>query len=291
MRHHPHAHYAPPRHVHYRAHYVNYWVHPYYRYQHAATVVVSFGFVVSPWVVTWAPPPRPGWSWNPGYYDAWGVYHPGYWVPVGPAPVYRSVSYVYVPGWWEGDTYVEGYYRPSTRKGWSWVDGYYTSDGYYVPGHWQPRSSAPSGYTWEPGFFDGETWVEGFWRPEYRSGYTWVSGYFDEYGVYNAGYWMPTADRAGYVWVPGWFDGNQWVDGYWVTESEYYSADVEGWQPEDGWDDGWQSSSASTPTRSTTSRQAVAPTQSAPSEEVSSEPADEDLPLAVPVEVMEEEVE
>lgn len=273
----PGAQHGPPPRAYYRASYVNWWVHPYYRYQHTATVVVSFGFVVNPWVVTWAPPPRAGWSWVGGYYDAWGFYHPGYWAPAAPPVRYVSAGYVYVPGWWQNDVYIEGYYRAPERRGWSWVDGYYLSDGAYVPGHWQPQSSAPEGYIWEPGFFDGDTWVEGFYRPEHRSGYTWVNGYFDESGVFSAGYWMPTTSNPGYVWVPGWFDGQAWVEGYWEPEAKYYSADVQNWQPEQGWNDGWDSSSSASDGK----KAAVAPTSSTDS-------AEEDMPLAVPVEMEEE---
>ena len=279
VRHAPHAHGPPPAHVYYRAAYVNWYVHPYYRYQRAATVVVAFGFYVNPWVVTWAPPPRAGWVWSAGYYDPFGIYHPGYWSPVAPAPVYRGVSYVYVPGWWQGDIYVEGYYRPTARSGWEWVDGAYYADGTYVAGHWVPRNNAPAGYTWEAGFYDGEQWVEGFWRPEHRNGYTWVNAYFDQDGIYSAGYWMPTEDRPGYVWVPGWFDGDRWIEGYWVTESEYYSADVESWQAPEGWNDGWdqQAEPAPAPSKSG-SRATVAPESSATN-------AQDEIPLAIPVEV------
>ena len=271
--------YGPPPRAWYRASYVNWWVHPYYRYQHAATVVVSFGFVVNPWVVTWAPPPRAGWSWVGGYYDPYGFYHPGYWAPSAPPVTYVSAGYVFVPGWWQGATYIEGYYRAPSRAGWLWVDGYYLSDNSYVPGHWEPQSTAPDGYVWEPGFFDGDTWVEGFYRPEHRSGYTWVNGYFDDSGVYNAGYWMPTTQNPGYVWVPGWFDGQQWVEGYWEAESKYYSADVQNWQPEAGVDDGWSQSATASASQGSSKKATVA----APSEASS-----DDMPLAVPVEVDEE---
>ena len=39
--------------------------------------------------------------------------------------------------------------------------------------------------------------------------------------------------------IPGWFDGNEWVDGYWVAEQEYFDEDLSSWQPEQGWDD-WE---------------------------------------------------
>jgi len=153
----------------------------------------------------------------------------------------QSVAYLYVPGWWQGDVYVDGYWRPSARPDgdWVWVDGYYLDDGGYLPGHWRPAGYGPEGYVWEAGFFDGETWVDGFWRPEYFAGYVWVSAWFDEDGVYHSGYWEPTDERPGQVWVPGWFDGTQWVRGYWVGQAEYEAADPVGYQPEVGWNDGW----------------------------------------------------
>jgi hypothetical protein len=176
--------------------------------------------------------------------------------------VRAGVSYVYVPGWWQGDLYIEGWWRPVTRSDgeWTWVEGYYLEDGTWVPGHWRPAGQSPEGYIWEPGFFDGETWVDGFWRPEFYPGHVWVSRAFDEDGVYHAGYWEPLEDRPGQVWIPGWFDGTQWVQGYWVDEAEYQTANPESWQPEEGWDDGWEESAT--------------PVEGAP-----------ELPLALPVEI------
>lgn len=162
---------------------------------------------------------------------------PGHWRPLRSAPA----GYLWVPGWWEGQTYVEGYYRIGDRNDgdWAWVDGYYLDDGTFVRGYWQPTGPAPEGYSWEPGVWDGEGYVDGFWRPEYRSGFTWISAYYDADGLYNSGYWYPAAEQPGYVWIPGWFDGNTWVEGYWISQADYESSDVQSWQPEDGWDDGW----------------------------------------------------
>ena len=166
-------------------------------------------------------------------------WNPGYWQPVSRAP---RANYVYVRGWWDDEVYIDGYYRPEGRTDgqWEWVEGYYLDDGTYVRGHWRPLQAAPQGYLWEPGFWDGETYVDGFWRPEYRPDFTWVSSYYDTDGVFHAGYWMPYDDQVGFVWVPGWFDGNQWVDGYWVRHNEYVSEDVQDWQPQTGWNDGWE---------------------------------------------------
>jgi hypothetical protein len=166
-----------------------------------------------------------------------GVWYPGYWQPRAVAPV----NYVYVPGWWDSDIYVEGYYRTQDRgSDWYWQDGYYLDDGVYVRGHWVPTSPPPQGYTWEAGFWDGESWVEGFWRPEYRSGFTWVSSYYDLEGVYHGGYWMPIQDVYGQSWIPGWFDGNEWVTGYWIDDSDLSGDAISSWAPDDGWDAGWE---------------------------------------------------
>ncbi len=200
--------------------------------------MVGFGFQTYAWSNTWVPPQRAGWRWVPGYYSAWGYWCPGYWAPAPTVVV--PMGYQYVPGWWDGDAYIDGYYRQETRDKWEWVEGYYLEDGTFVRGHWRPTGDGPEGYTWEPGFWDGENWIEGFWRPEFRQGYTWLSAYYDEDGIFHAGYWMPTVEERGYIWVPGWFDGNEWQQGYWESEDAYNSADPENWQPEEGWDDGWE---------------------------------------------------
>ena len=209
-----------------------------------------------------------------------GRYQPGHWRPTGPAP---RANYVYVPGWWERDLYIDGYYRPERRSDgdWQWVDGYYQDEGSHISGHWAPAAAGPEGYSWEPGFWDGETYVEGFWRPDFRSGYTWLSAYYDDDGIYHSGYWTPYADQPGYVWIPGWFDGNEWVPGYWVDEGEYSQTDLSGWQPEAGWDEGWEVGSG-------WGDGEVIKNQSGPeeySQDTGAYPEDvyQDAPLAIPV--------
>jgi len=253
----------------YRPHYARWWVHPWYRAVYSSWCVLSFDFVVSPWVVGWMPPVRVGWTWVPGVHVT-GIWVPGHWRPAGVAPVRYGVSYVYVPGYWQGDLYVEGYWRAGARSDgrWPWIEGYYTEDGIYVPGHWAPAGTTPEGYVWVAGFFDGETWVEGFWRPEYRADYVWVSAWYDEDGVYHLGYWEPVHSVVGQVWIPGWFDGHQWVEGYWVDEEEYNGADLDAWQPEEGWHDGWDEESGELWTEGSTV-----------------EGEEEQIPLALPVEI------
>lgn len=242
LSHHPAAHHPPPRWGYYTPRYSHWWVHPYYRHVHAGWhVSVHFTYVTYAWTVGWIPPHhRYGWVWVPGWYVG-VVWYPGYWRPAAAVPVYSGVSYVYVPGYWYGDVYFDGWYRPSTRDdgGWEWIEGYYLDDGTYVWGYWQPTGDAPEGYTWEPGYYDGEAWVEGFWRPRFQTNMVWVSSWFDDQGVFHAGYWEPTYSRSGEVWIPGWFDGNAWIEGYWVTEQEYGAADPQNWEPEAGWDAGW----------------------------------------------------
>jgi hypothetical protein len=233
----PHAYQPAPRHVYYRPYYTRWWVHPWYRAQYSTTVVVSFDFNCYAWSAAWTPPRRDGYSWMPGMWvgSAWT---PGYWAPRAVVPM----GYAYVPGYWSDQVYVEGFYRVEQRQDgdWYWVDGYYLEDGTYVRGHWMPAKAGPEGYTWEAGFWDGEVWVDGFWRPEYRPGFTWVSSFYGDDGVFHTGYWAPLQDEPGFVWIQGWFDGTQWIEGYWVAETEYENTDLSTWQPDAGWDAGWE---------------------------------------------------
>lgn len=231
----PYAHDRPPIVHSYAGWYTGWYCHPWYRWTWGTYAVVSFGFWVDPWVVWWVPPSRWGWTWYPGYWS-YGVWWPGYWGPVAYAPM----GYVYVPGWWENTVYVEGYYRVEDRDGWEWVDGYYLEDGTHVRGHWRPTGEWPEGYTWEAGFWDGQDYHDGFWRPEFRAGYVWISASYDQDGVYHAGYWAPLEDKPGYQWVPGWFDGNEWIPGYWVSDEEVQNEDVDAWKPPPAHDSGHQ---------------------------------------------------
>ena len=238
----PHAPGPPPHFFWYRSWYSHWWVAPYWRWQTATVLVVSFPFTAHAWVDTWAPPPRAGWRWTAGR-RVGARWIPGYWAPTRPVP---RAGYVFVPGWWIGDVYVEGYYRVPDRPDgdWVWIDGHYNEDGSYIPGHWRPVADAPDGYVWEPGFFDGQVWVEGYWRPARRDGYHWVAATYEGDGIYDAGYWDPEGDKPGYVWVPGWFDGNQWIEGYWVTEAEYKNTDPSKYTADDGWNEGWDDKSS-----------------------------------------------
>jgi hypothetical protein len=231
----PHASAPPPTYQSYRSYYTRWWCHPYYRYQYATTVVVYFDFDVYPHQPYWRPPYRDGWVWVDGYYTSYGYWVPGRWRPTTPAPRY---GYVWANGGWDGGAYVDGYWRPESRSGWEWVEGYYLEDGTWVWGYWRPTTAGPRGYVWEPGFFDGESYVDGFWRPEFRPGYTWVSAFYDQDGVYHGGYWAPIEDEPGFDWVPGWFDGNDWIEGYWVPVDEAQSS-LDTWRPDDGWNAGW----------------------------------------------------
>jgi hypothetical protein len=259
----------------YRPYYTRWYVHPWYRYQYATWAVVSFDFWVYPWYSYWVPPARIGWTWQPGYWE-FGYWHPGCWVPLARAPI----GYVYVDGWWEGEVYVDGFYRLERRAGWYWVDGAYLEDGSYARGHWEPDRGGPEGYTWEPGFWDGGEYVDGFWRPEYLDGYAWVNAYYDDEGIYHSGYWMPLEDQPGMVWVPGWFDGNEWISGYWIPESEYTDDAVQSWQPPEGVQDGWEQEQDP---RGAAPSATLRPSTASPSTAGESAGESGEAPLALPV--------
>lgn len=224
-------------HVYYAPWYTHWWVHPYYRWHHGTSVVIWLG-AVDPWWDLWRGPVRTGWIWVPGYYRASDWWVPGYYAPADPAPTVRQADYVYVPGWWIDDAYVEGFWRRAERPGWVWVEGAYRADGTYAWGHWMPAAPGAPGFVWEPGTWDGEAWIEGFWRPADREGYRWVSARWDADGVFRAGYWEPLEARRGHVWIPGWFDGTEWIEGYWVSMDALEAADPDDWTPPEGWDAG-----------------------------------------------------
>ena len=238
---HSHAWHPVPHHHHYRGWYTRWYCHPWWRFTYSTTVVVSFGFTPYAWHDWWIPPHRAGWGWVGGGWS-YGLWLPGYWQPVAVAPM----GYAYVPGWWQGDLYVDGYYRVDNRDGWVWVQGAYLDDGAFESGTWMPEEEVPDGYVWEGGLFDGEQWVDGFWRPGQRVGFAWVGSAYDEEGLYRAGYWLPLTDRPGQVWIPGWFDGNTWVEGQWVSGSEYDDVD-RGWTPEPEQEAGWDATSRPVP--------------------------------------------
>ena len=260
---HPDARYGRPGYRGYWGCYGGWWVHPYWRYTYGTWAVVWFPWSVDPWSPYWVAPGRVGWTWVPGGWVG-GVWWPGHYTPTTTIYIDQGVSYAYVPGWWEGEAYVEGYWRRARRDDgdWVWVEGYYLEDGTHVRGHWMPAEPGPEGYLWEPGFWDGEVWVGGFWRPQYRRGFRWIASYYDTSGVFVGGYWEPLEDEPGQVWIPGWFDGNGWNEGYWVPEKEYVQADPDAWQPAEGWDAGREESRA----------EPVAPIV-----------LDDDAPLAVPI--------
>ena len=234
----PSAEHKPPTSLHNRAHYSRWWVHPWYRWMHPTWVVVVLPWPVSPWSASWTPPPRVGYDWVPGAM-AGSSWYPGYWVAYPPADSHYAELYTWVPGFWLGDAYVEGFWRVQQRRGFVWVDGTYTGEGAYIAGYWMPVEPHPAGMLWEPGFWDGTTWVAGFWRPESRDGFTWAPARFGLDGIRENGFWEPDTVRAGQVWIPGWFDGTAWNHGYW-TEGD--SADLElpdDWAPEVAAPDTW----------------------------------------------------
>lgn len=101
---------------------------------HVDVTVPGVHIVFDPWSPAYVPAPRPGYVWIPGFFDAWGSWHPGHWRPVEVRP-----GYVWVDGYWVGPQYIEGYWRPTYRAGYSWIDGYYYRGTWY-PGRWATPS-------------------------------------------------------------------------------------------------------------------------------------------------------
>ena len=65
----------------------------------------------------------------------------------------------------------------------------------YAPGYWMP-AEAQDGYTWVPGWFDGNSWEEGYWVLDSEFQNADVEG------------WQPESG-----WDEGWEAGAGWGDG------------------------------------------------------------------------------
>lgn len=77
---------------------------------------------------------------------------------------------------------------PAPRTGWVWVDGGPDAFGGWQPGTWRPYDSRV-GYVWEPGYWSGFQYIDGYWRP---------------------------VERASWMWQGGHYEGRGWVSGRWV---------------------------------------------------------------------------
>ena len=98
------------------------------------------------------------WQWVEGFYLEDGSYVPGHWRPTADGPE----GYAWEPGFWKGDAYVDGFWRPTYRQSFTWQSAFYDEDGVFNAGFWLPLA-ADDGFTWVPGWFDGVSWVEGYW--------------------------------------------------------------------------------------------------------------------------------
>ena len=106
--------------------------------------------------------PGPDLVWVPGHPGPRGRWVDGYCRRVGPAP---REGWVYVSGYWNGRLWVTGFWRPSIRVGFHWVDAQVNERDEYVAGYWEPDGPAPEGMIWRPGYWDGARWVEPGWVP------------------------------------------------------------------------------------------------------------------------------
>lgn len=90
----------------------------------------------------WRAPFKKGFYWVEGKEDESGNWIPGHWHPVKPAPK----GQVWVPDYFNGMVWVQGYRRPVSRPGYIWVDPYW----------------------------HGGRWRAGYWRA-YKGGHPWRS--------------------------------------------------------------------------------------------------------------------
>jgi hypothetical protein len=132
-----------------------------------------------------------GWEWIEGYYLEDGVYVWGYWKPTTPGPQ----GYVWEPGFYDGEAYIDGFWRPQFRTGYTWTSAWYDEQGIFHAGYWMP-TEAQAGFTWIPGWFDGNEWVAGYWVPD------------AEYESADTKNYTPAAG-----WDAGWEVGGGWGDG------------------------------------------------------------------------------
>lgn len=77
---------------------------------------------------------------------------------------------------------------PVVRTGYAWIPGHVDNAGFWVPGHYRPVMSRP-GYEWEPGYWRGAVYVDGFWRPNHVQGLRWVPGHYTDNRGFMPGHW------------------------------------------------------------------------------------------------------
>jgi hypothetical protein len=124
------------------------------------------------------PAVRAGWVWVDGSY-AGNAWVSGHWRP---AQAQAPSGYVWEAGFWDGDGWVEGFWRPQFRQGYAWVAAFADADGVRHNGYWAPLEGR-DGYTWVPGWFDGERWIDGYWVEDCA------------YDAEDVAHWQPPAGR------------------------------------------------------------------------------------------------
>jgi hypothetical protein len=81
----------------------------------------------------WRPEFRMDFAWVSAHFDGDGIYHSGYW-----APLNEAAGYEWIPGWFDGNQWVEGYwveqveYQTTNPSDWAPEDGW--QDGWDVGG-------------------------------------------------------------------------------------------------------------------------------------------------------------
>ena len=165
----------------------------------------------------WRAAEREGFRWSSGSYEDGGYVSPQ-WdpreEPRADARQRTAEQYTYEPGYRaETGYWIPGFRRRHARPGYAWAAPYWNGHT-YISGFWRPHR-VRTGMVWVRGHVGPYGyWVDGCWRPTIRTGYAWTAGYYVA-GTYVWGFWRPTIRRAGHVWVAGYGWGGMWSPGHW----------------------------------------------------------------------------
>ena len=101
----------------------------------------------------WRPEYRSDFLWLSAYYDTEGIFHSGYWLPIDEEP-----GYSWIPGWFDGTAWIEGYWirndelNQSSIDGWAPEEGW--DDGWEVGGGWGDGAVLSNESDYSPSYID-----------------------------------------------------------------------------------------------------------------------------------------
>ena len=105
---------------------------------------------------------------------------------------------------------VPGFWRPVSRRGYTWVEASRDEKGRWHHGYWEPLFKDA---------LDGPTTIPGYWGPNTRTGSTWLKVSQPTTLRWGDSFWTPLNSRriniGNMEWVPGYWSGKEWIPGYW----------------------------------------------------------------------------